>query len=115
MDYQGLVAWQRAMDLCTEIYRMSETFPRREMFGLTQQLRRSAASVPSNIAEGEGKCGPGQRKQFLGHARGSLYELETQLTLAKRVGYNVSPECEKLVKQTKKALEGYIAYVNKPK
>jgi len=75
------------MDLAEEIYQLTRDFPREEIYGLTSQMRRCAVSVPSNIAEGQGRTTPGEFKQFLGHARGSLLELETQLQLAARLGY----------------------------
>lgn len=86
-SYKDLIAWQKAMDLAEAIYQLTRDFPREEIYGLTSQLRRCAVSVPSNIAEGQGRTTPGEFKQFLGHARGSLLELETQLQLAKRLGY----------------------------
>jgi four helix bundle protein len=78
MSYKELLAWQAAMDLCDVTYRISESFPRREIFGLTSQIRKSAVSVPSNIAEGEGRLTWGERRQFLSNARGSLFELESR-------------------------------------
>jgi four helix bundle protein len=75
------------MDLAEAIYQLTRDFPREEIYGLTSQMRRCAVSVPSNIAEGQGRTTPGEFKQFLGHARGSLLELETQLQLAARLGY----------------------------
>ena|ERR1019366_5653616 len=86
-SYRDLVVWQKALDLVTEIYRATSGFPREEVFGLTSQLRRSAVSVPSNIAEGQGRATKGEFIQFLSHARGSLYELETQIVIAGRLGY----------------------------
>lgn len=80
--YQDLIAWQKAKRLATEIYRATESFPKAEMYGLTSQLRRAAVSVPSNIAEGEGRLTKGEFCHFLGLARGSLLELETQLAIA---------------------------------
>jgi four helix bundle protein len=74
--YQDLIAWQKAKRLATEIYRATESFPKAEMYGLTSQLRRAAVSVPSNIAEGEGRLTKGE------FCRGSLLELETQLAIA---------------------------------
>jgi len=113
MDYQGLVVWQRAMDLCDEVYRITDSFPDRENFRLTAQIRGSAISVPSNVAEGEGRLTRGERKQFLGHARGSLYELETQLTIARRVGYPVSEAAFETLREVKRKLDGYMAYVQR--
>ena len=75
------------MDLVEAIYRLSERFPEQERFGLTAQIRRAAVSVPSNLAEGAGRIGEKEFVRFLGIARGSLSELETQLHIAKRLGY----------------------------
>jgi four helix bundle protein len=86
-SYRDLVVWQKALDLVTEVYAATSGFPREEVFGLTSQLRRSAVSVPSNIAEGQGRATKGEFIQFLSHARGSLYELETQIVIAGRLGY----------------------------
>jgi len=85
--YQELVAWQLAMDFTEEVHRLTRSFPRDEIFALTSQVRRAAVSVPSNIAERQGR---GSTREFLHHlniARGSLYEAETQLILAQRLGY----------------------------
>jgi len=85
--YRDLVAWQRAMVLVTQVYRATEAFPRREMYGLTNQLRRAAVSVPSNIAEGKGRRSKKEYLQFLFKARGSLFEVETQLEISNNLGY----------------------------
>ena len=90
-SYRDLVAWQKAMDLVTAIYQVSGSFPRDELYGLTSQLRRAAVSVPSNIAEGQGRHGAAEFRHFLRQASGSLMELETQIMIAERLGY-VSPE-----------------------
>lgn len=86
-DYKDLVVWQKAMELVTAIYRATQTFPKEELYGLTSQLRRAAVSVPSNIAEGQGRLTRGEFRQFLGQAKGSLSELETQLLIAHNLGY----------------------------
>ena len=80
--YQDLIAWQRAKAFATNIYRATEHFPKTEIYGLTSQLRRAAVSVASNIAEGQGRLTRGEFCHFLGQARGSLLELETQLAIA---------------------------------
>ena len=85
--YRELVAWQKAMDLVQEIYRLTQDFPPQEQFGLTNQLRRAAVSVPSNIAEGQGRRLRKQFCLFLRTARGSAQEIETQLLIAQRLGY----------------------------
>src|SRR5450755_2459312 len=86
-SYKDLVLWKKSMALVTEVYAATARFPREESFGLTSQLRRSAVSVPSNIAEGQGRATKGEFIQFLAHARGSLFELETQLCIASKLGY----------------------------
>ena len=85
--YTDLVAWQKAMDLVEQIYRITKSFPKEELYGLSSQLRRAAISVPSNIAEGHCRNG---RREFVHHlsiALGSLGEMETQIILASRLGY----------------------------
>ncbi len=86
-SYEDLTAWQMATAACVEIYRASSGFPSDERFGLTSQLRRAAVSVPSNIAEGFGRGSRQDYARFLRVARGSLYEAETQLQIAVRLGY----------------------------
>ncbi len=86
-SYQELIAWQRAMDLVVSIYKLSAKFPREELYGLTNQLRRSSVSVPSNIAEGQGRGGTADFVRFLGIANGSLQEAETQMLIGQRLGF----------------------------
>lgn len=85
--HKKLVAWLKSMDLVEEIYDVTKTFPREEIYGLTSQLRRAAISVPSNIAEGAAGRSPIQFKNYLGIAIGSLNELATQMEIARRIGY----------------------------
>ena len=85
--YRELLVWQKAKALAGQVYRSTEQFPRSETYGLTSQLRRAAVSVPSNIAEGQGRLTPGEFSHFLGQARGSLLEMETQLDIALDLGY----------------------------
>lgn len=86
-DYQNLLVWQRAMDLAELVYSGTRQFPSDERFGLTSQMRRAAVSVPSNIAEGQGRLSAGEFRHFLGNAIGSLKELETQILLSARLKY----------------------------
>ncbi len=85
--HRDLVVWQKAMALVTDIYRATRSFPKDEVFGLRSQLRRSAVSVPSNLAEGHGRTSKREFHQFVGLARGSLVELETQLEIARNLEY----------------------------
>ena len=86
-SYKDLVVWQRGMELSAQVYGFTSAFPRSEQFGLTNQLRRASVSIPSNIAEGFGRCTKGEFLQFLGHARGSNCELQTQLILSETLGF----------------------------
>jgi four helix bundle protein len=85
--YQDLVVWQRSVDLAVRVSEVTEAFPRREIYGLAAQMRRSAVSVPSNIAEGHGRRHLGDYLHHLSIANGSLMELETQIVIAARRGY----------------------------
>lgn len=86
-SFRDLIVWQKAKVLATELYRVTAQFPKQETYGLTSQIRRAVVSVASNIAEGQGRMTSGEFRQFLGHARGSLYEVETQLEIAHDLGY----------------------------
>lgn len=94
--YQDLIAWQKAIALVRKVYQATGSFPQKETFGLTSQMRRAAVSIPSNIAEGQGRATRGEFHQFLGHARGSLYELETQLVIAAELQYLSAEQCDSL-------------------
>lgn len=86
-NFKDLIAWQKAMDLVELVYHLTSHFPAYERFGLTSQLRRSVVSIPSNIAEGQGRNSNGDFGRFLSIAYGSLREVETQLLIAVRLGY----------------------------
>lgn len=86
-NFKDLIVWQKAMDLAEEVYRLSRTFPKEEIYSLTNQIRRAVVSIPSNIAEGKGRHAIAEYLHFLSIARGSLKEVETQLLLAIRFGY----------------------------
>jgi four helix bundle protein len=86
-SYADLIAWQKAMDLVEAIYLMSARFPREELYVTTSQIRRAAISIPSNIAEGQGRWNTGEFIHFLGIAHGSLCELETQTLIAARLKF----------------------------
>jgi four helix bundle protein len=93
-SFRDLVVWQRSIQLTIAIYRITQSFPREEVYGLASQIRRSAISVPSNIAEGQGRLTTGEFKQFLGIARGSNCELQTQLEIARALGYSDTQRIE---------------------
>jgi len=103
-NYKDLIVWQKAKMLAGNIYRTTETFPRNEVYGLTSQLRRAAVSVASNIAEGQGRLTKGEFQQFLGHSRGSLLELETQLSIATELRYIAPDELAHLEAQTSEVM-----------
>ena len=86
-SYRELIVWQKAMDLVEAVYRMTHGFPKEELYCLTAQVRRAAISIPSNIAEGQGRRTTRDFLHFLSIARGSLKELETQALIAERLGY----------------------------
>ncbi len=96
-NYRDLIAWQRAMDFVTQVYEQTNGFPADERFALTTQLRRSATSVPSNIAEGEGRFSKPDFRRFLSIPHGSLREAETQVLIAVRLGYLQAEAAENLL------------------
>ena len=111
--YRDLDVWKKARSLVKEVYLVTRNFPKDEMYGLMSQMRRCAVSIPSNIAEGYGREFKKETVQFLHIARGSLFELETQLFIASDLSY-IDEEClEKLLMQLddcKKLLNGLIKY-----
>lgn len=86
-SYHDLLAWQRAIDFVVETYKLTGQFPRTELYGLTAQLQRAAVSIPSNIAEGAGRVHTREFIHHAGIARGSLFEAETQIIVAQRLGF----------------------------
>ncbi|HEX4032171.1 MAG TPA: four helix bundle protein [Terracidiphilus sp.] len=98
-SYRELIVWQKAMALARQVYAMSGGMPKTEAYGLMAQIRRAAVSVPSNIAEGHGRLTDLQFRHFLGNARGSLYELQTQIELAADLSYLNKEQMQKLMEQ----------------
>ena len=104
-SYRDLIVWQKSMKLSKEIYLLTKTFPKEELYGLTSQIRRCAISIPSNIAEGKGRNSDKEFIMFLQVALGSVYELQTQLELSLQLNYidniddllNLSIEIEKMI------------------
>ncbi len=95
-SYRDLIVWQKAIAMVTDIYQSTQSFPRQETYGLTSQLRRSAVSVASNIAEGQGRLSKREFHHFLGVARGSLIEMETQVVIGENLGYLSEAEAQRL-------------------
>jgi len=109
--YENLKVWQESMELVEIIYKLTSTFPNDEVFNLTSQIKRSVVSIPSNIAEGKGRNSDKEFKQFLFIARGSLFELRTQLEIARRLNYIKS---DKNLKQKIIAIESMLnSFINK--
>jgi len=106
--YQELVAWQRAMDLVVKVYEVSGRFPREEVYSLTNQLRRAAVSVPSNIAEGQGRGVGAEFARYLRISQGSLQEMETQILIAERLGYVGIEDVQKIME-----LSGEVGRLNR--
>jgi len=110
--YHDLKVWHGAMELTTKIYRITRKFPAEEMYGLSTQLRRAAISVPSNIAEGKGRSSDKELLQFLSHARGSMYEVQTQLEIAELLGFLTKTDYDEVRQQADvvgRMLNGMIA------
>ena len=86
-SYRDLIVWQKAMALVTDVYRATEAFPSREIYGITNQVRRAAVAVPSDIAEGKGRISKKEYVQMLSRARGSTYEVQTQLEISRNLSF----------------------------
>jgi len=99
-SYRELTAWQRAMDFAESVYVATRVWPRGELYGLTGQVRRAAASIPSNIAEGQGRESDKDFLRFLAIAKGSLHETETQLMLVERLDYHHQETTRALLQQS---------------
>ena len=112
-SFQDLRIWQEAMDLTMEIYRVTNCFPRCEIYGLTSQMRRAAVSVPSNIAEGKGHRSDPEFVRFLFHARGSLLELQTQVLIARRLHYLSEEKADELCRSGDGIARGLNALINR--
>ena len=109
-DYRDLIVWQKAMELVEVVYRLMKRFPGDERFRLCDQLSRAVVSIPSNIAEGNGRESKSEYARFLGIARGSLYETETQLDIACRLGYVTDlSETDELILSIRRMLTSLIS------
>src|SRR5437763_1932346 len=111
-SFSDLRVWQEARILAKDVYRTTSRFPRHEVYGLTQQMRRAAVSVPSNIAEGKGHRTDREFSSFLFHARGSLLELETQIMIAQDLEYLTKEESKALLDSAEKVGRSLAGLIN---
>jgi four helix bundle protein len=117
-SFRDLIVWHRSTQLCVAIYELTRSFPKEETFGLSSQLRRAAVSIASNIAEGSGRQSSGEFVQFLGIARGSNFEVQTQLYIAGQLGLGTPEQlvkCDALSVEVAKMLGPLIASVQRLK
>ncbi len=98
-NFKELKVWQKAMDLVANVYKITQALPKEELYGLTSQIRRAAVSIPSNIAEGAGRISRKDFSHFLNIARGSSFELETQLTISFKLDYLKPPDFDVLTSE----------------
>ena len=112
-NFKDLKIWQKAMELTMEIYSLVRLLPKEETYALSDQMRRAAVSIPSNIAEGQGRGSDKEFIQFLYFSRGSILELSTQLEICQKIGYITSTEAAKaseLITETCKMMQALIKY-----
>ena len=114
MSYQKLEVWQKSIGLVVKIYSATKLFPKEEIFGLVSQMRRSAVSIPSNIAEGYGRRNPKENKQFVNIAYGSAVELETQVIISEKLNIIIFDwqEIKNKLEEVKKMLYKYREYLS---
>ena len=106
-SFRDLMVWRKAHDLVLAVYRFTESFPEREKFGLTHQMRRAAVSIPANIAEGFGKRSSAEKARFLNIAEGSLEECRYYLILAQDLGYGQTESLNEILEEASRLLNAY--------
>ena len=111
--YRDLFIWQKAMNLVTKTYQLTNNFPKDELFGLTSQIRRSAISVPSNIAEGFGRKSNKEFSRFLNIGLSSLFEYQTQIEIAKNIHYLNENDFKNLYEDTRELEAMIVSFSNK--
>ncbi|MFC1608234.1 four helix bundle protein [Candidatus Latescibacterota bacterium] len=112
-SYRDLIVWQKSMDVVTTVYRITGDFPREEIYGLTSQIRRSAVSIPSNIAEGYGRNSTQDYIRFLQIANGSLFELQTQLEIPVNLSYLKADSYEAIMQITSEIERMLVTLIKK--
>lgn len=115
LNFKDLVVWQRSHHLTLEIYKVTQCFPKEEMFGLTSQIRRAVSSIPTNIAESCGRRTNAELANFLNIASGSASEVEYEILLAKEVGYITIEQCELWMKEVGEIRSMLAAYMKRLK
>ena len=116
-SYRDLKVWQRSIDLAEQIYRLTATFPSSEVYGLTSQMKRAAVSISSNVAEGWGRRSRKEYSRFVLLAHGSKDELQTQIVIAKRLGFGKATQldqADELCEEIGKMLNGLHRFLQKP-
>ena len=113
--FRDLLIWQKSMNLVTEVYQLTNKYPKEEIYGLTSQIRRSAISIPSNIAEGYGRNGNRDYLKFLNIAISSLFELQTQLEIGHNLKYCSEIEFSKINDETKEIERMLSSFIRKIK
>lgn len=114
-NFRNLIVWQKAMALVTSVYQATRNFPREETFGLTGQIRRCSVSVPSNIAEGYGRSSDIELIRFLNITVGSLFELQTQLEIARNIGYIDNETIQTVMADSREVEIMLVSLINKVK
>jgi len=111
-NYRELIVWQDAIKLAKTVYKLTEKFPKHEVYALADQIRRAVVSVPSNIAEGQARKAPGDFRRFLHIALGSLAEVDTQLILAQEFGYLTKEDVDSMDTQIQELRKKLYALIN---
>jgi four helix bundle protein len=113
LNHKNLTVWINSINLVTEIYKLTQSFPKEELYGLTSQLRRAAVSVPSNIAEGSSRTSPVERKRFYEISRSSLVEIDTQIEISLLLEYLSKEQICNLEKETNNVFALLTSLINK--
>lgn len=114
-NFRKLIIWQKAMNLVTKTYNSTKIFPKEEVFGLTSQIRRCSISIPSNIAEGHGRESNKEYLRFLNFSIGSLFELQTQLEIAKNIEYLTDDDFNTIYEDSREVERMLVSFINKIK
>lgn len=111
--YENLDVWKKSMNYVEEVYALAKKLPKEELYGLSDQIRRAVVSIPSNIAEGYGRATTKEYTHFLSIARGSKYEVETQMRICERLGYLPKEEVDNLMSRNSDITRMLTAMINK--